>query len=53
MSAKDAKMTLLLAGVGNNLNQLARAANVAALRGQRIDVLSRLIAIQREVEKLK
>ena len=53
MSAKDAKMVLILAGMANNLNQLARAANTAALRGQRIDVLTRLIEIQREVVRLK
>ena len=53
MNAKDAKMTLILAGVANNLNQMARACNRAVLIGQRIDVLSRLIAIQREVERLQ
>lgn len=50
MSAKDARLVLILAGIGNNLNQLARAANTAALRGQRIDLLARLIEIQRMVE---
>lgn len=52
MSAKDARMTLLLAGVANNLNQLARAANTAALRGQRINILTTLIEIERGVKRL-
>jgi len=53
MSARDARLTLILAGVGNNLNQLAHATNRAALSGQRIDVLTRLLAIQREMERLQ
>jgi hypothetical protein len=53
MSAKDARLVLILAGIGNNLNQLARAANTAALRGQRIDILSRLLEIQRQMEGVK
>ncbi len=50
MSVKDARLVLIIAGIGNNLNQLARAANTAALRGQRIDLLTRLIEIQRMVD---
>ncbi len=52
MSAKDANKIMLLAGLANNLNQLARAANTAALNGQRVDVLMALMKIERGVQGL-
>lgn len=40
-----------LAGIANNLNQVARAANKAALNGERVLVLASLLELRRDLER--
>ena len=51
----DPKVTMILAGVGNNMNQMAHRLHVAALRNERIPVARDLVVVERqlaEVERL-
>ncbi len=52
ISAGDVAAFVRMAGIANNLNQLAHTANTAALNGQRIDVFTTLLEIKRQVEDL-
>lgn len=49
------ELLLALSRIGNNLNQVARAVNIANLTGSKIDtvrLLAKLVEIQEQVENL-
>lgn len=48
-----AQLLRQLAGIGNNLNQIARRVNTAARAGQRVEVLAELSAIADALEDLR
>lgn len=52
-SAADPKLMMQLAGIGNNMNQIARAVNSAALQGQSVDSTSILISLMNIEQQIK
>ena len=52
-SAADPKLMAQLAGIGNNLNQIARTVNSGVLTGQSVDGMSVLITLMNIEQQIK
>lgn len=52
-SAADPKLMMQLAGMGNNLNQIARTVNSGLLTGQSVDGMAVLIALMNIEQQIK
>ena len=50
--AVERERTVQVARIGNNLNQLARWANTYAERGEAVEVIAHLVAIERAIADL-